>query len=254
MTSTTTNINLGSNSQSNSTSSPLRLSGKRSHNNSNTQATKKFKPDLQDNSNLCNESLNSSSNNSILTEISTSEIRRERTVNQELRRRDLKEGYYNSPLGGLIEDNFIGDANPDPASSLTSPSTASVQSCENVTELDLDSPEAFSDHDSVQVTDWKEYLETLRQKKGLMCVDPSFDGEFLTFKCSRDHTFSTKRAEEIVCPKCQVIIEKCSEYARLHKGKAVVINAIGKLLMDDGDAYLHFQCENDHIWKIKHSA
>lgn len=217
----TTNINSGSNSQSNSMSSSLRLSGKRSHTNSNTQATKKFRSDQQESFNLSSESFNFSSNNSVLPEISTDEITRERTVNKELRRRDLQEGYYYSPLGGIIENNFIGDANPDPASSLTSPSTASVQSCENITELDLDSSEAFSNHDSAQVTDWKEYLETLRQKKGLICVDPSFDGEFLTFKCSRDHIFSTKRTEEIICPKCQVITEKCSEYARLHKGKAV---------------------------------
>jgi hypothetical protein len=131
-------------------------------------------------------------------------------------KRGIKEGYYNSPKGDKEQVNFYDDAQPSPASSLTSPSTASVQSCEHVTELDLDSSGSPLEE---EMTDCKEYLTSLREKKGIVCMDPLFEGEFLTFKCPRDHTFSTKRTEEIVCPKCQVIMEKCSEYAIIHKGK-----------------------------------
>ena len=197
--STTITTNIGSSSQSNTSS--LLPSKRRLLLDYTTQPTKRFKSDSKDSFNI-----------NTYSESATANSER---IDKTIKERGIKEEYYNPPEGDKEQINFYDDVKLGPASSLTSPSTASVQSCEHVTELDLD----FSGSPlEEEVTDWKEYLGSLREKKGIVCMDPLFEGEFLTFKCPRDHTFSTKRTEEIVCPKCQVITEKCSEYAKIHKG------------------------------------
>lgn len=168
-----------------------------------------------------------------------------------------KEQKYLPPRGVNNLINPFNNGREETESTFSSPLTVVVESCENVTELNLDSSATSSAQESSptvpQGVDWQEFLDKLRQEKGITCTDPSFKGEFLTFKCVRDHTFIAKRCEEIVCPKCSVIMEKCSEYAKLHKG-SIGNNGLGKLLVDGSEEYLHFQCENNHIWKIKYSA
>eukprot|EP00826_Nyctotherus_ovalis_P064413 TRINITY_DN9448_c0_g2_i11.p1 TRINITY_DN9448_c0_g2~~TRINITY_DN9448_c0_g2_i11.p1 ORF type:complete len:260 (-),score=11.20 TRINITY_DN9448_c0_g2_i11:679-1458(-) len=222
MTSNSSTIIIGNSSQRSSPSS-YRLSGRRSLLNT-LEATKKFKSEFCDSGiqSALNESSNASTN-SIWTELLNSNAAKSKTIEDKtLRKRNLKEGYYNPPLGDTHHENFLGDAHPAPASSLTSPSTASVQSYESISELNLDCPEAAAEHEAVRAADWKGRLEGLERSKGIVCVDSSFEGEFLTFKCARDHTFVAKRSEEIVCPKCLAIMEKCSEYAKAHKGRTGV--------------------------------
>lgn len=221
MTSNSSTTIIGNSSQRSSPSS-YRLSGRRSLL-SALEATKKFKSESSDSGiqSVLNEAPNSSTN-SIWTELLNSNTAKSKTTEgKTLRKRNLKEGYYNPPLGDTHNGNFFDDAHRAPASSLTSPSTASVQSFESVSELNLDCPEA-AELAGGRAVDWKDCVEKLRESKGIVCVDSSLEGEFLTFKCARDHTFIAKRTEEIVCPKCLAIMEKCSEYAKAHKGRTGV--------------------------------
>lgn len=108
------------------------------------------------------------------------------------------------------------------ASTFASPATSSFEPTEVVTEFDL-AQDAFEDLGAVRLSEIeaKKLLEKLKQEKGLVCTEVSqvLGETVLSFKCPAGHTFSTKVSNEIACPRCEAIIEKCSQYAKQHNGK-----------------------------------
>lgn len=112
---------------------------------------------------------------------------------------------------------------------VTSPETVSVESCEMPTELDLAqdaSYEIFSmpldDNNPAALTKdkWEKLLERLRQEKGFVCtaVSHSTENTYFTFSCQANHSFTARISEELSCPKCESILDKCREHATLHNG------------------------------------
>jgi len=135
------------------------------------------------------------------------------------------------PLRGLNKKSSqikLSKLNPSP-SATTSPETVSAESCEVPTELDLaqdSSYEVFSiplnNQDSaVLIKDqWENILERLRQEKGLVCtaIRHSSESTYLTFTCEANHSFTVRSSEEFSCPKCELMMIKCLEYARANNG------------------------------------
>lgn len=139
------------------------------------------------------------------------------------------------------------------ASTLASPVTTLFEYPENITELDLGQDTFESTVPALTESDIKKLLEKLEQEKGFICINISQSSvdPFLTFKCPAGHTFSSDHLGEITCPRCEVIIAKCFQYAKAHNGN-VFVNSLGKLIIEKGE-YVEFVCERDHVWKMKYS-
>lgn len=135
----------------------------------------------------------------------------------------------NIPLWGSNYKSSHSKLTKTSHSAVTSPETVSAESCEIPTELDLAqdaSYEIFStpldDNNPAALTKdkWEKLLERLRQEKGFVCtaISHSTENTYFTFTCQADHSFTARISEELSCPKCESILEKCREYAKSHNG------------------------------------
>lgn len=176
---------------------------------------------------------------------------------------DSEEGGYlqgpkeNHTKSKLLETESIG-------STVASPASIAVESNEMIAELDL-AQDAFDEASSrpldfqcpasLTEAELKKFLEKLSQEKSLICtsIKRSFKNLCITFKCTAGHSFTIRSFEEIVCPKCEVILAKCSEYAQQHHGNYLFNDLVGRLLNERYEEYMSFECESKHIWKVKYS-
>jgi len=105
------------------------------------------------------------------------------------------------------------------ASTLASPVTSSFEPPEVISELDL--AQDTLEGATLTEVELRKLLEKLKQEKGFTCIDYS-QSPILTFKCSGEHTFFANCLEEITCSKCEIIIAKCSQYAKLRNGNLFI--------------------------------
>ena len=235
-------------------SSITHLLGRRQQPSQNLEPSKRFKPNLD--SSRIRSSLNTSKGSSSeefsqTTSETESSGQKFPHFNEDLvSEKSKRMGYETTkikPLRGAKDLHIYNEM--ETVSSTTSPSMISVTSSDMVAELNLDPSDNCSNNESLSGTSLEDFIDMLKQKKGLICLSK---GLFLTLKCVRGHVFTAERTEKIQCPKCVEIIEKCSEYAEFNKGN-IINKYIGKLIINDCDEYLNFECKNHHIWKIKYS-
>ncbi len=135
------------------------------------------------------------------------------------------------------------------ASTLTSPLTTAQPPCEVTRDLSLGREDSLDEPDPASAAkanevkigckiraklahkadpafDSSAFLEHVKKeaaKRGFTCMStrcPAKD-TCLTFKCQEGHAIigqEFRSAEELVCPKCQRLLDRCVEYAKAHNG------------------------------------
>lgn len=175
---------------------------------------------------------------------------------------DSEEGYYQP----LADPKFNFHKSPElnsTASTSTTPSSILVEDCELIADLDLGQDCLYDDSSesqdficpvALEGPKWNEFLDCLKQEKGytFKTIKHVQKGIRIVFKCLAGHNFAVSSSQKVICHKCDTIIAKCSEYAKLNHG-ILYANTIGKLITKKYEDYLEFECENHHIWKIKYS-
>eukprot|EP00826_Nyctotherus_ovalis_P028843 TRINITY_DN2273_c0_g1_i3.p1 TRINITY_DN2273_c0_g1~~TRINITY_DN2273_c0_g1_i3.p1 ORF type:complete len:269 (+),score=26.51 TRINITY_DN2273_c0_g1_i3:128-934(+) len=136
------------------------------------------------------------------------------------------------------------------ASTLSSPAASSIELSESITELDLAQETCEEVSAQQNPRPLKNLLHKLAREEGLVCT--SVNRSSLTFKCPGNHTFSASSSETAVCPQCEIMKAKCLRHAKLHNGN-YVFYIVGKLLTENYEGSVEFECEKGHVWKVNYS-